>query len=115
MRQVGVLAAAGLISLEKMTKRLGEDHARAKKLAEGLNQVEGLILDPGSPSTNMIYMNLSDEVRLDANQITERMKKQGILLDPDGVRRFRLVTHYRVDDHAVEKLIQAFNQVLADS
>src|SRR5689334_5573753 len=48
MRQVGVLAAAGLISLEKMTKRLSDDHLRAKKLAEGLRQVEGLVIDTNS-------------------------------------------------------------------
>src|SRR3990172_12528597 len=59
MRQVGILAAAGIISLERMTKRLGEDHARAKKMADGLSQVKGLVVDAGSPYTNMVYLNLS--------------------------------------------------------
>ena len=112
MRQAGVLAAAGIISLEKMTGRLADDHARAKKLAEGLKQVRGVVLDPGSPYTNMIYFNLSEDVSDNAQQITEKMKEYGVLLDPDGIRRFRLVTHYWIDDDAVEKAVYAFGQVL---
>src|ERR1044071_2224939 len=60
MRQVGIVAAAGLISLEKMTKRLNEDHARAKKLADGLRQIDGLTVDTNSPYTNMVYLNLAE-------------------------------------------------------
>jgi threonine aldolase len=112
MRQVGVLAAAGIISLEKMTNRLADDHLRARKLADGLRQVRGVVLDPGSPYTNMIYFNLADHVGENAQQVTEKMKKHGVLLDPDGNRRFRLVTHYWIDEEAVDKVVQAFNQVL---
>jgi threonine aldolase len=112
MRQVGVLAAAGIISLEKMTGRLADDHAMAKKLAKGLKQVRGVVLDPGSPYTNMIYFNLAEDVSDNAQQITEKMKEYGVLLDPDGSRRFRLVTHYWIDDDAVEKAVYAFGQVL---
>lgn len=112
MRQVGVIAAAGLISLEKMTARLGEDHAQARKLADGLRKIEGVILDEGSPHTNMIYFNLAEGFRLNAPQVAERMKQHGVLVDPDDQRRFRLVTHYWVDNAAVEKAISAFGKVL---
>lgn len=112
MRQVGVIAAAGIISLEQMTKRLGEDHARARKLADGLRQIPGLVVDAGSPSTNMVYMNLSDDVQFDTRQIVERMKSVGILLDAENSRRFRLVTHYWIDDERVQKTISAFREVL---
>jgi threonine aldolase len=112
MRQAGVLAAAGLISLEKMTGRLGQDHARAKKMAAGLKQVKGLVLDAGSPSTNMIYMNLSNDVRMDAAEVIRKMKARGVLLDSENARRFRLVTHYWIDDEAVEKTVQAFRETL---
>jgi threonine aldolase len=112
MRQVGVLAAAGIISLEKMTKRLSDDHIRARKLAEGLRQMRGVVLDPGSPYTNMIYFNLADHVSENAQQVTEKMKDYGILLDADGRRRFRLVTHYWIGDEAVETAVHAFGQVL---
>ena len=112
MRQAGVLAAAGLISLEKMTDRLGQDHARARKLSAGLKQVKGLVLDAESLSTNMVYFNLADEVKLSVHQIVDEMKKRGVLVDWAGHRRFRLVTHYWVDDEGVEKTIKAFAEVL---
>jgi threonine aldolase len=112
MRQAGIVAAAGIISLETMTKRLGEDHARAKKLADGLKQVEGLVLDAGSPSTNMIYFNLADHIPFDENVVCEKISKFGVLVDWAGKRRFRLVTHYWVDDEAVEKTVSAFRAVL---
>jgi threonine aldolase len=112
MRQVGVIAAAGIISLEKMTKRLGDDHARAKKMADGLRQVKGLIVDASSPHTNMVYLNLAQDISLHARQVTEKMKDFGVLVDPENARRFRLVTHYQIDDEAVEKAISAFQSVL---
>lgn len=112
MRQAGILAAAGIISLEQMTKRLGEDHARAKALADGLRQVKGVEVDAGSPSTNMVYFNLLDEVTLSVDQIIDKMKKRGVLVDWAAPRRFRLVTHYWVDDAGVEKAISAFREVL---
>jgi threonine aldolase len=111
MRQVGVLAAAGLISLEKMSTRLGQDHARAKSLFEGLKQVQGLKLD-ASPSSNMVYFDLLDEVKLSVDQIVDEMKKRGVLVDWAGPRRFRLVTHYWVDDAGVEKTVKAFGELL---
>ncbi len=112
MRQAGVLAAAGLISLEKMSMRLGQDHARAKKLFEGLNQIAGLSLDAyGSSSTNMVYFDLKDEVKWSVSQIVDEMKKRGVLVDWAGPRRFRLVTHYWVDDAGVEKTLSAFGEI----
>ena len=114
MRQVGVLAAAGLISLEKMTGRLGQDHARAKKLSESLKQVQGLVLDAAEgASTNMVYFDLADEIRLSVDQIVDEMKKRGVLVDWAGPRRFRLVTHYWVDDAGVAKTVKAFGEVLS--
>ena len=112
MRQAGVVAAAGIISLEKMTKRLSEDHARARKLADGLRQLKNLVVDQGSPHTNMVYLNLSEEVQIDAQQVGQRMKEYGVLVDPENARRFRLVTHYWIDGLAVEKTVSAFEKAL---
>jgi threonine aldolase len=112
MRQVGVIAAAGIISLEKMTKRLGEDHTRAKKLANGLRRIEGLVVDEDSPHTNMVYLNLSEDLSVNAQQVMQKMKNLGVLVDPENARRFRLVTHYWIDDDAVEKTISAFQKAL---
>ena len=112
MRQVGVLAAAGIISLEKMTTRLADDHARARKLADGLRNVKGVLVDEGSPYSNMVYLNLASDVKVDAAKIIDSALKQGVLLDCENARRFRLVTHYWVDDKAVDKVIQVFKTAM---
>jgi len=112
MRQVGVVAAAGIISLEKMVNRLADDHNRARKLANGLRQVQGLAVDEGSPYSNMVYLNLTDDVEMDSRQVCERAHPMGILLDAENPRRFRLVTHYWIDDDAVNKTISAFRTIL---
>ena len=110
MRQAGIVAAAGIISLEKMTKRLGDDHTRAKKMADALRQIKGLDVD--SPYTNMVYLNIAEGVKLNPIQIGERMKQCHVLVDADHTRRLRLVTHYLIDDAAVEKAVSAFREVL---
>jgi len=112
MRQVGIVAAAGIISLEKMTKRLTDDHARARRLADGLRKVQGVLVDEGSPFSNMVYLNLANDVKMDTAEIIASAAKQGILLDCESPRRIRLVTHYWVDDSAVDKVIQAFSAAL---
>jgi threonine aldolase len=113
MRQVGVVAAAGVISLEKMIDRLKDDHARARKLADGLRKIKGVLVDSGSPYTNMVYLNLDESVSLNGIQISDEMKNLGVLVDIENSRRFRLVTHYWVDDKAVDIAIKAFAKVLS--
>jgi threonine aldolase len=112
MRQAGILAAAGIVALETMVERLAEDHARARKLADGLKHVAGLTVDAGSPATNMVFLSLADEVTLDGLQVEEKMKAKGVLISAINERRFRLVTHYWIDDAGVEKTVAAFRQVL---
>lgn len=112
MRQVGIVAAAGIISLEKMTRRLGEDHVRAKKMADGLRQVKGLEVDAESPLTNMVYLNFSVAMGIIPTQVSARMKERGVLIDADNTQRLRLVTHYQIDDAAVEKAVSAFREAL---
>lgn len=111
MRQAGVLAAAGLISLDRHVSRLGQDHARAMNLYRGMLQVNGIKLDP-APASNMVYFDLTEETGLTVDQISNEMKKHGVLVDWAGPRRFRLVTHYWVDDDSVERTVQAFKEVL---
>lgn len=112
MRQAGVLAAAGIVALEKMVDRLAEDHARAQKLAQGLQQLPGMVMDPGTPHTNMVYCSLAPEVPFDAAQAVERLKQMGVRVGQVGKRRFRLVTHYWIDDVAVERTVAAFAALL---
>jgi threonine aldolase len=113
MRQVGIVAAAGIISLETMVDRLSDDHARARKLADGLRQIDGIDVDGDAPHTNMIYLNLSEGVKVNMEKVGKRMKDLGVLLDVFHPRRLRLVTHYWIDDEAVEKSIAAFRKAMS--
>jgi threonine aldolase len=113
MRQAGILAAAGIVALETMVDRLAVDHARARYLAEGLSEIPGILLDPGSPATNMIFFTLADTVKFSPAQIMNKMKERGVLTDACGPRRFRLVTHVWIDDKAVDKTAAAFREVLS--
>jgi len=113
MRQAGILAAAGIVALETMIDRLAEDHARAKRLAQGLAGIPGVKLDPGTPYTNMIFLSLSDEVPLSTKEVAFALEKHGVRVGATGSRRFRLVTHYWIDDTSVERAVQVFSQVLS--
>jgi threonine aldolase len=115
MRQVGVLAAPGLISLEKMTKRLSEDHSRAKLLESGLSTIRGIMMKSRAARTNMVYFDLDESLPLNSEQLTDRMKELGVLIDSAGPRRIRLVTHCWVDDQDVQNVINAFKKVLSQA
>jgi threonine aldolase len=111
MRQVGVLAAAGLVALETMIERLDDDHTHARQLAAGLQGVLGVELDAGEPATNMICFNLSPRARLQPDQLVDHMQRRGVLLE-GGERRFRLVTHNWISAEDVDKTVAAFREVL---
>jgi len=111
MRQAGILAAAGIVALETMVERLAEDHKRAQSLALGLSFLPWLVMDAGTPYTNMIFMTLADSFRAGAKEVAGEMVKLGVKVGVVGNKRFRLVTHYWIDDSAVDKVIQAFKDV----
>ncbi len=113
MRQAGVLAAAGIVALEKMTGRLVEDHARAKKLAQGLGELPGLVVETPVPATNMVFARLAESVPFNAKETVRRLAEMGVKVGATGERRFRMVTHYWIDDAGVEQTIAAFRSVLA--
>jgi threonine aldolase len=112
MRQVGVLAAAGIVALDVMVDRLADDHARARRLADGLKKIPGVLLDPDTPRTNMVYFSLSDEAPLDGAGLSARVQAQGIRIKPSGERHFRLVTHYWIDDEGVDRALSAIREAL---
>ena len=112
MRQAGFLAAAGIVALETMTDRLAEDHARAHQLAEGLSSLHAMLLDPGTPYTNMVFVSLEESFPLDAPAVAGKLAEKGVRVGVVGKRRFRLVTHYWIDDAAVTKALQAFREVI---
>jgi len=95
MRQVGILAAAGLIALEQGPARLHEDHANARLLAESLSNMEGVAIDLKSVETNNVIFRLKGP--LPAPELVERLKARGVLASAMGPDTIRLVTHLDVD------------------
>ena len=112
MRQAGIIAAAGIVALETMVDRLAEDHIRARYMAEGLSEIPGIVLVPGTPVTNMIFFTLADWVKLDTDQIESKLLERGVLTHTAGTGRFRLVTHVGIDDRAVDQTVAAFKEIL---
>ena len=112
MRQAGILAAAGIVALEKMAPRLAEDHQRARRLARGLKANPGVILDAEVPATNMVFFRMKESIRTSEKEVEAQLKTRGILVHATGPRRFRLVTHYWIDDRAVDTAVEAFAEIL---
>jgi threonine aldolase len=110
MRQAGVLAAAGLVALEQIAPRLGQDHANAQKLAEGIAAIPGLTVEP--VHTNIVYFRLSPEAALTDEQLVEQLARRNVKLLALGVHRFRAVLHYWVDSQDVEQAVTALRDVM---
>jgi threonine aldolase len=108
MRQAGILAAAGIVALEQMVERLPEDHNRARRLANDLANVPGLVIETPLPQSNMVFAHLADDVPMTARQVAERLLSHKIRVGAVGARRFRMVTHYWIDDEGVERTVRAF-------
>jgi threonine aldolase len=110
MRQAGVLAACGIISLTKMVDRLKEDHIRAKRLARAIYDLPGITLNPEEVETNIIIFYFNHP-HLSIPELLNRLQEKGILaLGVFG--GVRLVTHKDVDDEDVERAIKAFREIL---
>jgi threonine aldolase len=95
MRQVGILAAAGLIALEQMSARLREDHANARLLAEALSHMEDVAIDLETVETNIVIFRLTGG--LSAAKLVARLKARGVLASSIGPDAIRLVTHLDVN------------------
>lgn len=92
MRQVGVLAAAGLIALEIMPGRLAEDHQNARLLSDMLREVPGLDVSPEKVCTNILMVGI-ERTGLDSNTVVGRLKREGVLISALDAARLRMVTH----------------------
>ncbi len=105
MRQAGLLAAAALYALDHHRERLADDHARARRLAEGLAQIPGVSISK-LPQTNLLYVGVPDGPGWSA-----ALRAEGVLCNPTGPAELRLVTHLDVSDADVEAALQAFARV----
>ena len=109
MRQVGVLAAAGLIALDHMVDRLAEDHANARTLAEGLSELPGVKCDLGRVQTNLVYFELT---AMPAPQFVDECARRGLLSDWVDPHRIRFVTHYGIDSEDIQSALKTCEEVL---
>ena len=111
MRQVGIIAAAGHYALENNIKRLAEDHARAKKLAQALHAVNSSIVDPAKVQTNIVGLDLVG-MGMTAAELTSRCKEAGLWISALGPHYARLVTHLDFDDEQCDQAIEILQRAL---
>jgi len=114
MRQAGVLAAAGLVALEESPKLLARDHENARRLAEGLAQIEGIAIDPKKVVTNIVIVDVK-ATRRSAAEICGDLGRKGILCAPSAPFSIRMVTHYDVDRAGIDRALAVMAQALSGS
>ena len=110
MRQAGIIAAAGVYALRHHVKRLADDHANARRLAEGLAALPGVALDPATVETNIVFFDLTG--RIDASTLVERLLERGVRLGAMGSRTVRAVTHLDVGPDGIEWALEAARAIL---
>lgn len=108
MRQAGILAQAALFALDQHVARLADDHRRARRLAEGLAALPGIVLDLSEVQTNMVFLRLSEG---ESTPLLAFMKERGILFS--GYGELRLVTHLQITDDDIDEVIDAFTEYLS--
>ena len=113
MRQAGILAAAGLIALEEMSKRLGEDHANARLLAERLAELPQVEIDLTTVQTNIVIFTVRG--CSDPTPILDRLKNRGVIAGTAADNQIRFVTHNDVDRAACEEAARIACEVIAAS
>jgi threonine aldolase len=110
MRQVGVLAAAGLIALEKHPARLHEDHANARFLAEGLAQIPGIKIDPAQSPTNILIADISG-TGVDSTEFSRKLAESSVLANGVNAEIMRFVTHMDVDRTGCERALRVVEAI----
>jgi threonine aldolase len=110
MRQVGVVAAAGIVALDTMVDRMAEDHANARKLAEGLAEIEGIVIDPANIRTNIVRFGVPAHT---GNKIAKLLKERGVHIN-GGDSDLRMVTHYGIDSEDIDFALVATRKVMAE-
>jgi threonine aldolase len=111
MRQAGVLAAAGVIALESMVERLAEDHAHARRLAEGLTTLPGLRVDLATVETNIVRFQVVSAER--ATELVTGCLARKVKVHHAGPAAIRCVTHKDVDGEDIARALDAFREITA--
>jgi threonine aldolase len=110
MRQVGLLAAAGLYALDHHLERLAEDHANLKRLASGLAHIPGLECEPSAFPTNIAYVKTS---KISAADLSARLRAKEVWANPTGPNELRVVTHLDVNTDAIDEAIVRFSAAMS--
>jgi len=110
MRQAGIIASAGIYSLQNNIDRLSEDHARMRSLAEAISSLDSFSIDMETVQTNMAYINV-DEEKFSADDVVNKLANKGIDLYSTGPQDIRAVAHLDVDDEGIEQAISAFQSL----
>ena len=108
MRQSGILAAAALFALDHHVERLADDHARARRLAEALAELEEIEIDPAQVDTNIVVFGVPD-----ATDFCRRLEAEDVLMGALDERTVRAVTHLDVGDAGVERAVEAVRTIVA--
>jgi len=114
MRQCGIIAAAGITALDQMIERLAEDHANARRLADGIADIQGLSVEPERVQTNIVYFDLASE-KLTAEAFLKRLIEQSVKVIQLGPARFRAVTHYGISAEDIELALAALRKTMDES
>ncbi len=109
MRQAGIVAAGALYALEHHRRRLVDDHANAKRLAQGIADCPGIEVDPATVETNIVFVRVT---AVPAAELSARLKAAGVLTNAAG-DRLRLVTHLGVSREQIEQAIGAFRHTMS--
>lgn len=104
-RQAGVLAAAGLYALDNHVDRLAEDHSRARKVAEAIDQLENFSVDLDAVQSNLVYVNCN----IPADQVVAALAEHGVDLFDLPYNRVRVAIHLHITDEDVDAIIAAFS------
>jgi len=111
-RQAGVLAAAGIYALDHHLQRLEEDHRKARRLAQGLTNIQNIIINPKEFETNILYFNTAPSGR-GAPEIAAALKERGVLVHPTGKDLIRSVTHMDVSFDQIDQALNTIEAVMA--
>ena len=112
LRQAGILAAAGIIAIDKMRLRLGQDHKNARLLGKWLKQVEGVTLSTKDIHTNMVFFEVNLPKPLTPEVFVERLEKNGVLANPPEDGKMRFVTHNDTRENDIRRAVDVVREVL---
>ena len=110
MRQAGIIAAAGIVALETMVENLAEDHANARRLAQGLSQIPGISIDPDCLQTNLVFFQVNVRSQ---DEVVCRLGREGVKVLGNRPT-WRFVTHYGITPNDIDYALGVIDSVFKE-